>query len=222
MTEWVIYCQYTKQMYSYRKLTLRQTQVLDFIRNFKDVEGIVPTYREIASHFGFKSTKAASDHVHALEKKGYVRLHGNRSRSIEIVSFDSSKKDRTISVPILGSIPAGQPENKEEHQFGTISIDETILGNYHSTRLFALKVMGESMIARNICNGDWVVADADAPPNEGEIVVALIDGETTLKTLAQKSNRYYLKSENPMCLDWIPLEEMTVQGVVKALIRKIG
>ena len=208
-------------MYSNQKLTDRQTQVLKFIQGFKKEEGIAPTYREIAGYFGFRSTKAALDHVRALERKGFVRLHGNRSRSIEIVTPESASAGYFASIPILGTIPAGKPETKEENRSDTITIGETILGRSKEHRLFALKVTGESMTGRNICDEDWVIADADATPNEGEVVVALIDGDTTLKTLAKKKRHYYLKSENPNYPDWIPMEEMIVQGVVKALIRRI-
>jgi len=182
---------------------------------------MAPTYREISGHFGFKSTKAASDHVHALEKKGYVRLHGKLSRSIEIVSSEPDSTDHVVSIPILGEVPAGKPEKKEENRSDTIAVDETIIGNCKGQRLFALKITGESMTGRSICDGDWVIVDADASPNEGEVVVALIDGDNTLKTLAKKKKRFYLKSENPDYPDWIPMEEMIVQGVVKALIRRI-
>jgi repressor LexA len=208
-------------MYSAQNLTHRQIQILDFLRNFRSREGTAPTYREISGHFGFKSTKAASDHVRALEKKGYVRLHGNRSRSIEIVSLEVDSTGDVVSIPIMGEIPAGKPENKEENRSDTIVVDEKILGNCKRHRLFALKVTGESMMGRSICNGDWIVADADLSPNEGEVVVALIDGGTTLKTLAKKKKRFYLKSENPDYPDWIPMEEMIIQGVVKAVIRRI-
>ena len=208
-------------MFSTQNLTHRQTQVLDFLQNFKNQEGVAPTYREISGHFGFKSTKAASDHVRALEKKGYVRLHGNRSRSIEIISAKTNSTGHVVSIPILGEIPAGRPEKKEEDRSSTIAVDERILGNRKGHRLFALKVTGESMTGRSVFDGDWVIVDADASPNEGDVVVGLIDGDTTLKTLAKKNRRFYLKSENPDYPDWVPMEEMTVQGIVKALIRRI-
>lgn len=208
-------------MYSYKELTKRQTEVLDFLRRFKSRNRVAPTYREIADHFGFKSPKAAVDHVRALEKKGYVRLHGNRSRSIEVIDPEPYSASQVVSIPVLGSIPAGAPEKKEEIRSEMISIDETILGNCTGHRLFALQVKGDSMIGRNVFDDDWVVADVDASPREGEIVVALIDGDTTLKTLAKKENRFYLKSENPAFPDWIPLEEMVVQGVVRSLIRRL-
>lgn len=211
----------TIQMYSIQKLTKKQTQVFDFLRDFKNQKGIAPTYREISTYFDFKSTKAAVDHVRALEKKGYVRLHGNKSRSIEIISQGPDSTGHAVSIPILGDIPAGKPEIKEENQSDTIAIDDKILDGCKLHRLFALKVSGESMTGRNICNGDWVIVDADASPKEGEVVVALIDGDNTLKTLAKKNKRFYLKSENPDHQDWVPMKEMTVQGVAKALIRRI-
>ena len=208
-------------MYSCRNLTQKQSQILGFLQKFKNQEGVAPTYREISGHFGFKSTKAASDHVRALEKKGYVRLHRNRSRSIEIISSEVDSTGNVVSIPIMGEIPAGKPEKKEENRSDKITVDETILGNCKSHRLFALRVTGESMMGRSICDGDWVVADADLSPNEGEVVVALIDGDSTLKTLAKKKNRFYLKSENPDYPDWTPMKEMIIQGVVKAVLRRI-
>lgn len=208
-------------MYSAQSLTNRQTQILKFLRNFKNQVGVAPTYREISGHFGFKSTKAASDHVRALEKKGYVRLHGNRSRSIEIVSSEPDSTGHVVSVPILGEVPAGTPEKQTENRSGTIAVDRTILGNCRGHRLFALRVAGESMKGRSIRNGDWVIADSDVSPNEGEVVVALIDGDNTLKTLAKREQRFYLKAENPDHPDWIPMEEMIIQGVVRAVLRRV-
>ena len=88
-------------------------------------------------------------------------------------------------------------------------------------RLFALQVTGDSMKGRGIHDGDWVVADTDASPHEGDVVVALIDGENTLKTLAMKKNRYFLKAENPNFPDLIPLGEMVIQGVVRVVLRRM-
>ena len=207
-------------MYSCRSLTKRQIQILEFLQDFKTREGVAPTYREISGYFGFKSTKAASDHIRALENKGYVRLHGNRSRSIEIVLSEPNSSGHIVSIPILGEIPAGAPEKKEENRSHTIAVDKTLLGDCKGHRLFALRVAGESMTGRSICDGDLVIADPDVAPDEGEVVVALIDGDNTLKTLARKENRFYLKAENPEHPDWIPMEEMTIQGVVKAVLRR--
>jgi repressor LexA len=208
-------------MYSQIHLTQKQIQVLEFLREFRHEEGTAPTYREIAGHFGFKSTKAASDHVRALVKKGYVRLHEKRSRGIELVFAQATSTQNSISIPILGNIPAGCPESKSEQKEGTIAVDPSMLDHCIGHRLFALRVKGDSMTGRSICEGDWIIADADVAPKVGEVIVALIDGLNTLKTLARQKGRFFLKAENPTYPDWIPMEEIIVQGVVKAVLRRI-
>jgi repressor LexA len=208
-------------MFSEIKLTIRQSQILDFLFEFQLKERMSPTYREIAEHFGFKSTKAAADHVFALEKKGYLRRHGGRSRGIKLITSTRQSDQKSIGVPILGHIPAGTPEQIIEKQNGTLAVDANLLGNIGHHRLFALQVRGDSMVGRGIHAGDWVVADADAVPKENNIVVALIDGENTLKTLAKKERGYYLKSENSDYKNWIPVSELIIQGTVKLTIRQI-
>ena len=100
-------------------------------------------------------------------------------------------------------------------------MDRAILGTSANHRLFALTVNGESMEGRAIHDGDLVIADRDAEHREGDVVIALIDGENTLKTLAMKEGSYYLKAENPLYQDWLPLDEMLVQGVAKAVLRRL-
>lgn len=207
-------------MFSRPELTQRQRQVLEFLHEFRRKEKIVPTYREIVSHFGFKSTKAATDHVCALEKKGYLRRHSGRSRGIELVF--STPDIKAIAVPIVGNIPAGQPEQKDEYQLGLLAVDPTLLNGVTHHHLFALQVKGDSMQERGINDGDWVVVDADAAPRERDVVVALIDGENTLKTLAKQKGQFFLRAENPNYKDWIPLEELVIQGVVKASLKRIS
>jgi len=208
-------------MFSIDDLTPRQTEILEFLRKFRREGKGAPTYREIAKHFGFKSPKAASDHVHALEKKGYVRRHVGRSRGIELLSSEDTSTNNTISVPILGNIPAGYPAKQTEHRHGTLAVDKAMLGASTRHRLFALLVSGESMEGRSIHDGDWVVADADLLPHEGDVVVALIDGENTLKTLAKQKGRFFLKAESPKHSDLIPIKEMMIQGVVRSIFRRM-
>jgi len=213
---------YTTQMYSKSSLTPKQAKILEFLQDFRREARTAPTYREISNHFGFRSTKAAADHVHALERKGYVRCHSGRSRGIEVLSAENAFANDVIAVPILGNIPAGHPEEQTEYLHGTLSIDQAILGVSRVHRLFALKVKGDSMEGRGIHKGDWVVADADTHPHEGDMVVAFIDGQNTLKTLAKEKGRYFLKAENPNYSDLAPINEMTVEGVVKAIIRRVS
>ncbi len=209
-------------MSSTTNLTNKQAEILQFIKEFRLNGKTAPTYREIAGRFGFKSPKAASDHVRALEKKGYLRHHSGCSRGIELLSPDTASNIASISVPIIGNIPAGQPEEQSEQFHGALTVDTGILGNYAKHRLFALKVNGDSMEGRGIYEGDWVIADADSSPREGDMVAALIDGRNTLKTLARQKGRFFLKAENVKYSDLIPIEEMVVQGVIRAVIRQVN
>ena len=208
-------------MFSISKLTSRQEEVLEFLKEFKRSEGSSPTYREIADRFGFKSPKAAVDHVYALEKKGYVRRHSGRSRGIEVLVSSGMGTAEAIHVPVLGNITAGIPEIKFQEDQGRLAIDKSIVEGSMGHRLFALMVNGESMQGRDIHHGDWVVADADVDARLGDIVVALIDGENTLKTLSTERGRFFLKAESPNYSDLIPIEEIVIQGVVKAVLRRI-
>lgn len=211
----------TIRMFSIKELTPRQAEILKFIQEFQYEEGVAPTYREIASHFGFESPKSATDHVRALEKKGYVRRHSGRSRGIEVLTSDRAPANNAFSVPVLGNIPAGFPEERTGRRRATLVVDRAILGDGHKRGLFALRVNGESMTGRGIHNGDWVVADAEASSREGDVVVALIDGESTLKTLVKQDGSFFLKAESPNHADATPKAEMVIQGVVKALLRRI-
>ena len=208
-------------MFSANSLTPRQTEIIDFLQELRREGKNAPTYREIAAQFGFKSPKAAADHVRTLEKKGYVRRLKGRSRGIELLFFENASINSAISVPVLGNIPAGYPETQTEYQHGTLAVDPAILGDSTDHRLFALRVNGESMTGRDIHEGDWVVADADVSPKEGDVVVALIDGENTLKTLAGQKDGFFLKAESPFHNDLIPINEMGIQGVVRAVLRRI-
>lgn len=214
--------QYTVQMYSSRNLTTKQQQVLTFIREYSLAEGGSPTYREIARRFSFRSITAAADHVRALEKKGYVRRRVGRSRGIELLTASSAHSLSPIEVPVVGAIRAGCPETQTEHKSGTLAVDRAALGSAVGHHLFALEVRGDSMEGRGIHDGDWIVADVDVSPREGDVVVALIDGRNTLKTLAKGNGHFFLRAENPNHPDLIPIEEMSVQGVVKTLIRRMG
>jgi len=204
------------------KLTRKQTEILEFLRERNHVSGSAPTYREIAKHFGFKSPKASTDHVSALEKKGYVWRNGRRSRGIELIPSERARDRDTINVPIRGQIQAGNPIAETGDIQGSLAIDKSILGLAAGNRLFSLQVHGESMTGCGIFEGDWIVADAACPPREGNVVVALIDGQNTLKTLAMKEGTFFLKPENPDFADMIPVTEMSIQGVVKLILRRVN
>lgn len=198
------------------RLTQKQEDVLQFLRE-RIHGGSTPTYREIAEHFGFKSPKAATDHVQALERKGCLRRNGRRSRGIELIPPNRD----TVTAPVLGRIQAGSPNEESQHIQGQLAIDKWILGSAARNRLFWLQVRGDSMTGRGVFDGDWVVADADCTRREGSMVVALIDGESTLKTLAIEKGAFLLRPENPRYGSLIPVTEMSIQGVVRLIVRQV-
>jgi len=193
-------------------LTSRQREVLDFVRQWRSREGKVPSTREIQRHFGFASQTAAVNHLKALERKGFLRRMPG-----DLLPVNQS---RFSEVPLLGAIPAGLPAYEEERSDGGVSIDLASIGISDSSRTFALMVRGDSMTGAHIQEGDVVVLEY-REPRDGDVVAALIDGETTLKRFVLKEGQPYLKAENPAYPDLVPATELIVQGVVVALTRKV-
>ncbi|HVP19433.1 MAG TPA: transcriptional repressor LexA [Spirochaetia bacterium] len=173
-------------------ITLRQREVFDFIREFIHKNRYPPTMREIAINFRF-SVKGSYDHVKALEKKGYLRCHENRSRAIEIIRDAEADKDEMASVPLLGSVAAGKPLFSEENLQGFVQVPSAALG---ASAHFALKVKGDSMKDAGIIDGDVVVVAHQSSADNGDIVVAMVDDAVTLKRFFMEKNRVRLKAEN--------------------------
>ena len=201
-------------------LTKRQRQVLDFIESSRQRDGSTPTLREIAEHFGFKSTRAAADHLDALKRKGVLESDYGKARSLRVVSPLQSFRKRVVDIPLLGSIPAGFADERKQDPKGCVSIDIGTLGIKPGPRTFALEVRGDSMIGRHILDGDLVVVEHGQTPRNGDVVAALIDGESTLKTFVADKGKPHLKAENPRYPKLIPAAELVIQGVMVALIRK--
>jgi repressor LexA len=201
-------------------LTRRQQQVLEFIQRKIQVDGVPPTFREIAAHFGFRSPRAASDHVDALRKKGFLASEPGTSRSLRVISPLQKLRNRIVDIPIFGSIPAGFADERKQEAKGCVSIDIGTLSIKPSARTFALEVRGDSMIGRHILDGDMVVVEHGQAPRNGDVVAALIDGESTLKTYVAGKGAPQLRAENPRYPNQIPAAELVIQGVMVALIRK--
>jgi repressor LexA len=200
-------------------LTPKQQQVLDFIRETHHKDGIIPTLREIAHHFGFRSMNAAADHVRALRKKKALSGEPRRARSLRIVGETGASARRVMDVPLFGTIPAGMPDERRQHALGTISIDPQKFGLSHHRRVFALRVAGDSMVGRHIIDGDVVLLEHGTMPRNGDVVAALIDQQSTLKTFVMNRSKPYLRAENPRYPALIPAEELMIQGVMVGLIR---
>ncbi|MCL2792103.1 MAG: transcriptional repressor LexA [Spirochaetaceae bacterium] len=176
-----------------KALTNRQTEVLNFIKDYRSKKSYLPTMREIAEYFEI-SVKAAYDHVKALEKKEVIKCNLRRSRSIEIVK--SAEVDDLISVPILGNVAAGVPLLAEENLDGHISIPLRFLKKGEH---FALRVKGDSMKDAGILEGDVALFVMQSNAENGNIVVAMLNDEAiTLKKFYRETNRIKLKAENPV------------------------
>ena len=197
-------------------LTNRQQELLSYLRDQQRLTGVMPSTREIQAHFGFASQTAAISHLRALERKGAIQRLPNKARA---VSFPEDRsRGEIIDIPMYGAIPAGMPADTQETPDTCISIDISTLGIPRHARTFALKVRGESMIDAHICHGDTVIMESREPRN-GEIVAALIDGETTLKRFITRQGKAYLKAENPDYPDLLPAQELLIQGVLVMLMR---
>jgi repressor LexA len=201
------------------ELTKRQREVLDFVRNTHHRLGHSPTLREICSHFGFRSPKAAADHLSALERKGYLSKVAHLARTLRVVSPLQKFLRPVANVPIYGSIPAGFAEAKEQEPDGCISVDLGTLGLRSADKLFALRVQGDSMVGKHIVDGDVAILDGGRTAKSGDVVAALIDGESTLKTLSNERGKPVLRAENPKYPKLVPAEDLEVQGVMVALVR---
>lgn len=197
-------------------LTERQNEILEFIRQQWEVRGLTPTTAEIQEQFGFASPNAVTSHLQALERKGALHREPNKARGIILTDRRSGRS--VVEIPIYGSIPAGMPSDTVQENDGTLSVDMETLAFSKGARVFALKVRGDSMIGAGILSGDLVILECK-PARSGDIVAALIDGETTLKRLVHHRGQPFLKAENPDYRDLIPARELLIQGVQIALIR---
>ena len=204
-------------------LTERQQQILGFIRGKQDSEGLTPTLREIAAHFRFSSPNAALAHVQALRNKGFLKSLAGRARSLRVMDPNTPRsrfRPRVVSVPIYGSIPAGLPQDTVQEEEGCVLIDVETLGIKPTARTFGLKVRGDSMIGKSIVDGDIAIIEHGVQPRSGDVVAALIDGQVTLKTFVMQRGKPFLRAENPRYPNLIPQEELQIQGVMVALVRK--
>ncbi len=209
------------------KLTVRQQEVLGYLQLYQRRCGTWPSFREIESHFGFRSTNAVMGHLRALERKGYISRVPGQARTFRI-NLDLGDEERpreameVMDIPIYGNIAAGYPDGVESSgEIGRLQIDAGSAGVRRTRHCYALKVRGESMIDVGIFDGDIVVVD-QRPPRDGDIVVALIDGESTLKRFMNRpGSAAYLKAENRNYPELHPVSELSIQGVATSVVRHL-
>ena len=197
-------------------LTDRQKDVLGFIQTEQREKGMTPSTREIQKHFGFASQTSVMQYIAALERKGFLDRHARKARAL----VTPMQKVRITDIPIYGEIPAGMSVLTEQAAEGHVSLDTGSANASKDGRTFALRVRGDSMIDAHILDGDIVILEDRSDAQNGDIVAALIDGETTLKRYVVERGRRFLKAENPLFPDLIPARELRIQGVMVSLVRK--
>lgn len=193
-------------------LTPRQQKLLTYILDSIRGSGRPPTVREICRSFGYRSTGTARDHLRALETKGHLKRLPGKSRGLVPHNWPKILRAEFPPMPILGRVPAGGPLLAEENIEGTVDLTEEFAGQ----KVFALKVHGDSMIDAGICEGDLVVVRAQDHAESGDIVVALVDGESTVKHLARRNGKLRLEPANRR------YEPIAVAGDTKVLGKVIG
>lgn len=217
------------------ELTDRQQRVLQFIEMQIKKHGYPPTIREIGKHLGIKSTNGVNDHLNALERKGYVKRQEHKSRTLALVQPAQTVKklhlveledDDIIEVPLLGKVAAGAPMFAEENREDTVKISSFFLGRgQRQEKVFALRVVGESMIDDGIFDGDFLFVKKQPSARAGEIVVAMIEGEATVKRFFPEGDRIRFQPANarmePIFVSKSDFRQTDILGVVVGVYRKV-
>ena len=217
------------------ELTSTQEKVLDFLKDFVKERGYPPSLREIASQFGLKGPRAPQKTLTILEKKGYIRRAPGGSRTVEILNREAARHESlpyeakfieavagpTFPVPIIGRVRAGEPVLALENVEGYIHLDRTFVS---SKNVFLLRVQGDSMIEAHIQDGDFALVKPQSNAENGEIVVALIEDEATIKRIFQKKDLVRLEPSNP-AMEPIVVRKgekrITIVGKVIGIFRKL-
>jgi repressor LexA len=224
-------------------LTQRQKEILDFISASIMERGFPPTLREIGEHFQIRSTNGVNDHLKALEKKGHLRREDLKSRAMRPVLPDGngelvpmrrvaqgtggvelvSQNDDLAEIPILGKVAAGQPILAVENATDTVKVDRVLLGGHRE--VFGLRIVGESMIEDGIFDGDYVFVKKTPAAKTGEIVVAMIEGEATVKRYYPEGDRIRFQPANqnmqPIIVRRADFKSVDIIGVVVGVYRKL-
>ena len=227
-------------------LTSRQREILDFISSSIVERGFPPTLREIGEHFQIRSTNGVNDHLKALEKKGHLRREDLKSRAMRpiILSPDGGAEvvplrrgaamgtgnvrlvqedDDMADIPILGKVAAGLPILAVENATDTVRVDRVLIGNHRE--VFGLRIVGESMIDDGIFDGDYVFVKKTPTANSGDIVVAMIEGEATVKRYYPEGDKIRFQPANsnmlPIIVKRSDFKSVDIIGIVVGIYRKL-
>lgn len=200
-------------------LTKRQREILDFIESFLEARGYSPSFEEIAESFDYRSLATVHEHLANLETKGYIRKNYNESRSIELL--DAEMRIGALDLRLLGTVAAGEPiEAVEERE--SVSVPEDMVAGSRGEH-YVLRVRGDSMIDEQIRDGDYVIVQSRETAHNGEMVIALLDGEeaTMKKYYREENGQVRLQPANPALSPiFVPEGRVRVRGIVVGVIRK--
>lgn len=194
-----------------KKMDLKQKQCLEFIKKYFDERGVAPTVREIETAMDYHSPSSAQYMLNTLEKAGYIERDPLMKRTVRLKGFDT----KAYHVPLVGTVTAGQPILAVESIEDYIPVPVKNKGK----NMFALKVRGDSMINAGILNGDTVIVEQTPVASNGEIVVALIGDEATVKRFYKEKGHFRLQPEND-AYEPIIVDEVSILGKVNMVIRK--
>jgi repressor LexA len=201
-----------------KELTDRQQAIYGFIRAAIDKRGIPPTMREIGEEFGIRSTNGVEGHLAALERTGFITRERGKSRGLTV----RARERPSVAIPLLGRVAAGLPVLAPENREGDVMIDPSLFSLKSAQNIFALKVKGDSMVNAHIVDGDTLLVHAQASARDGDIVVALVDGEATVKRFFLGKNHVRLQPENstmkPLLLD---RGEFLIMGTAVGVLRRL-
>ncbi len=199
------------------KISEKQLQILDYIKDEILLKGYPPTVREICEKVGLRSTSSVHSHLNTLEENGYIRRDPTKPRAIEIVDeqFNLSRREMT-SIPVLGRVAAGEPLLAVENIVDYFALPAEFLPN---SQLYILEVHGESMINIGFLDGDYIIVEKVETAHNGDIVVALIDDSVTVKRFFKEDGHIRLQPENDFMAPII-VNDCIIVGKVRSLYRK--
>ncbi|HMA22927.1 MAG TPA: transcriptional repressor LexA [Gemmatimonadaceae bacterium] len=199
-------------------LTKRQREILNYLTVYTEQNGFAPSFEEIAENFGYNSLATVHEHLTNLERKGYIKRSYNESRAIEILPSDASP--RAVELPLLGSVAAGLPiEAFESNE--TFYVPDNMIGR--GGNHYVLRVRGNSMVDEQIKDGDFVVVNQRERADNGEMVIALINGNsaTVKKYFRERDGRIRLQPANEaMQPIYVHENDITIQGIVVGVMRR--
>ena len=198
----------------YADLTARQKQILDYIQNYFREKGYPPSVREICAATNLRSTATVHSYLVQLEEKGYIKRDPQKPRAIEIINMSGSR--HLVDVPLVGKVTAGEPILAQENIENVFSLPKEMLPD---AEVFMLSVKGDSMINAGIFNGDYVLVQSTNTAENGDIVVALLEDEATIKRFYKENDCIRLQPENPSMAPII-VKDLKILGKVVGLFRR--